>query len=96
MTYRLDMDRETRVLISHMSPAQKRKIKESFRAIAENPLQGKPLQDELEGFCSYRTGSLRIIYSIDRLRKAAHVVAVGPRRNIYEELKKELTSKKRG
>lgn len=94
--HRLDMDAETRVLISHMSPNPKRKIKEAFRTIARDPREGKPLQDRLFGLYSYRVGSLRIVYAVDTSRKIVHIVAVGPRRTVYSELERELAAKKRG
>ena len=94
MTYRLDMDQETRVLIGHMSPYRKRRIKASLKAIANDPFEGKPLQDELAGLYSYRIGSLRTIYSVERSKRTVHVVAIGPRRTVYDELERELLRKK--
>lgn len=93
MTYRLDMDGETRVLISHMAPVQKQKVKQALRAIAGNPSEGKPLQEQLYGLLSYRTGTLRVIYSVDKSKKVVHVVAIGPRRTVYEDLERVLGRK---
>ncbi len=87
------MDGETRVLISHMAPAQKYKLKEALRAVAGNPFEGKPLRDDLLGLYSYRVGAMRIIYSIDNSAKTVHVVAIGPRRTVYEELERLLGRK---
>ena len=95
MTYRLDMDGETRVLLSHLPPRPKRKVKESLRAIAKDPVLGKALQENLSGLYSYRIGSLRVIYSIDPSKKTVHVIAVGPRRTVYEQLERELAARKR-
>jgi mRNA-degrading endonuclease RelE of RelBE toxin-antitoxin system len=87
------MDGETRVLISHMAPARKHKIKQSLRNIAQDPSAGKTLQENLAGLQSYRVGPLRIIYSVDRLKKTVHVIAIGPRRTIYEELERLLAKR---
>jgi mRNA-degrading endonuclease RelE of RelBE toxin-antitoxin system len=95
MIHRLDMDAETRALISHMSPSPKRKIRESLRAIARDPAEGKPLQEELAGLRSYRVGALRIVYSVDSPKRAVHIIAIGPRRTIYSELEKEMAARKR-
>jgi len=95
MIYRLDLDAEARVLISHMSPTTKRKIRESLRTIAHNPYEGKPLQDELAGLLSYRVGTFRIVYSIDKTHKTIRVIVIGPRRSIYAELEREVMSKRR-
>lgn len=95
MTYQLDMDGETRTLITHMAPVQKRRIKEALRTIAGNPLGGKALQDELEGFYSYRVTGLRIVYSIHPTQKLVQVITIGPRRTIYQELEQLLSRKPR-
>jgi len=50
------------------------------------PGEGKPLQRELEGYKSFRIGKFRIIYRVTT--KEIEVVAVGPRRTIYEETKR--------
>jgi mRNA-degrading endonuclease RelE of RelBE toxin-antitoxin system len=84
------MDAETRSLVSHLSPARKRSIRESLRAIAADPSVGKPLREDLAGLSSYRVGSLRIVYSIEAPPKVVHVVAIGPRRTVYEEIEREL------
>jgi len=44
------------------------------------------LQRELEGYRSFRIGKFRIIYRA--LVKEIEIVAVGPRRTIYEETTK--------
>ncbi len=95
MTYQLDMDEEIHFLLRHLPPSRKKKLKESLKAIASNPQIGKPLQEDLRGFVSYRVGRIRIIYAVDRERKRVQIVAIGPRRNIYEELEKDLKSKKK-
>jgi len=48
------------------------------------PGEGKPLQRELKGYRSFRIGKFRIIYRV----MAKEIVAVGPRRTIYEETTK--------
>ena len=88
------MDVESRLIFAHLSPLRKKKIKEALRAVAHDPRVGKPLQEQLAGLLSYRVGSLRIIYQIHPTRKLVQVVAIGPRRSIYEELEKELSIKK--
>lgn len=94
MIYTIDMDGETRVLLSHLPPRSKRKVKESLRSIAKDPFLGKTLQENLSGLYSYRIGSLRVIYSLDPSKRAVHVVAVGPRRTVYEELERELAAQR--
>lgn len=94
MKYSLDVDDQTRMFIRHLSPSRKHKIKESLRMLARNPLSGKPLEEELEGFYTYRVGDLRIVYTINWSKKLLEVVTIGPRSHVYEEIEKELLSKK--
>lgn len=94
MVYQVDMDGKIRMLIRRLHPEQKRKIKESLRAIAKDPQSGKLLQDNLTGFISYRVATFRIIYSVDRKKRSVHIIAIGPRYSIYEDLEHELISKR--
>jgi len=49
-----------------------------------DPQAGKELRDDLAGLRSLRIGRFRIIYRIAR-RDLIELVAIGPRRSIYEE-----------
>lgn len=90
MIYQLDMDDETRTYLAHLPPVRKRKVKEAMRSIAHDPARGKALQQELTGLCSYRVGILRIVYMLNRPKRMVHVIALGPRQTIYEEVEKAL------
>ena len=80
-------------LIRGCHPQLKRKIKAGFRQILTEPESGKSLKDELAGLKSYRISKFRIIYRVTS-QQTIDIIAVGPRKNIYEEtyrlLKKEL------
>jgi mRNA-degrading endonuclease RelE of RelBE toxin-antitoxin system len=52
--------------------------------IITEPESGKSLKDELEGPKSYRISGFRIISRISS-KQAIDIVAVGPRKTIYEE-----------
>jgi mRNA interferase RelE/StbE len=71
-------------LIKGCHPQLKRKIRAGLRHILAEPESGKSLKDELEGLKSYRISRFRIIYRISS-KKAIDIVAVGPRKTIYEE-----------
>lgn len=71
-------------LIRNMHPYLKKKLKVSLQTILSEPHLGKALKDELEGLRSFRVSSFRIIYKIAD-KKQIEIVAVGPRKNIYEE-----------
>ena len=65
-------------------PKLKRKIRAGLQHIVTEPEAGKSLKDELEGLKSYRISRFRIIYRISS-KKIIDVVAIGPRKTIYEE-----------
>jgi mRNA interferase RelE/StbE len=66
-----------------LHPALKRQVRAALAQIVANPGAGKPLIRELTGLWSFRVGRWRIVYRIaaDRI---VELVAVGPRRTIYE------------
>jgi len=71
-------------LIRGCHPQLKRKIRAGLRHIVTEPEYGKSLKDELEGLKSYRIGRFRIIYRISS-KQIIDIVAIGPRKIIYEE-----------
>jgi mRNA interferase RelE/StbE len=74
---------EISVYIRSLHPALKKRIHNSLDQIRLQPGEGKPFQRELEGYRSFRIGRFRIIYRV--MVKEIEIVAVGPRRTIYEE-----------
>ena len=71
-------------LLRSLHPGLKRKIRAGSDAVREDPLAGKELRDDLSGLLSFRAGRFRIIYRIGP-RRVIEVIAVGPRRTVYEE-----------
>ena len=65
-------------------PQLKRKIRAGLRHIVTEPESGKSLKDELEGLKSYRISRFRIVYRMSA-KRIIDIVAIGPRRTIYEE-----------
>jgi len=65
-------------------PKLKRKIRAGLQHIMTEPESGKSLKDDLEGLKSYRISRFRIIYRISS-KKIIDLVAIGPRKTIYEE-----------
>jgi mRNA interferase RelE/StbE len=49
----------------------------------DDPACGKALKEELDGLRSYRFKRFRIIYRIGS--RSIDILAIGPRRSIYEE-----------
>ena len=71
-------------LLRGLHPKLKKKTRAALRVLSENPYEGKSLRDDLVGLKSYRIGRFRIIYRIFA-KKHIEVVAIGPRKCIYEE-----------
>lgn len=81
-------------IIRGIHPNLKKKIKASLQIILSDPFSGKSLKEKLEGLKSCRVSKFRIIYRISK-RKKIDVVAVGPRKSIYEETFKIITRERK-
>jgi mRNA interferase RelE/StbE len=71
-------------LIRTLHPAIKKKVRAALETIVSAPITGRALKEELAGLRSYRIGKLRIVYPLVG-DQTVEVVAIGPRRYIYEE-----------
>lgn len=71
-------------MVRGLHPELKRKVKSALKQILENPSSGKALKEELKGLNSYQVGKLRIIYR-PAARRVIEIVAIGPRKSIYQE-----------
>jgi mRNA interferase RelE/StbE len=76
---------ETAALIRGLHPQIKTLIKRSLKELIVQPYLGKRLKEEFEGLRSYRVKRYRIIYRIRMKEKLIEIVAIGPRKAIYEE-----------
>jgi mRNA interferase RelE/StbE len=76
-------------LIRNLHPAIKRKVRAGLQAIVDTLTCGKPLKEELAGLRSLRLSRFRIIYRLAEDR-AIEIVAIGPRRSIYDEPYRKL------
>jgi len=93
MPYKLRIQNDTVSLIRGLHPQLKKKIRGALQEITDDPLTGKALKDELHGLWSYRIKKIRIIYRFTS-KKHIDIVAIGPRKSIYEETYKLLKRKK--
>jgi mRNA interferase RelE/StbE len=79
-------------LVRGLHPDLKRKVRAGLDAIRVDPAAGKELRDELAGLRSLRVGRLRIVYRVAP-KHVIDLVAVGPRRSIYQETLRLLRRK---
>lgn len=91
--YRARYTAEAAERIRKFHPQVKREIKEGIRELLISPLAGHSLQFELAGLRSYRVRTYRIIYRIHDDESCLDIVFVGPRRNVYEELRTLLLAR---
>ena len=80
---RLKVPDDVATLIRGLHPDLKRRVRRSLGDILDDPEIGKPLRDELAGLRSCRIGRFRIVYQA--ITRAIAIVAIGPRRAIYQE-----------
>lgn len=94
MRYRLRVPGETAEFLRSLHPEIKRKIRAGLNIIVSEPDTGKSLRDELRGLKSVKIGRFRIIYKVAP-KRIVEIVAIGPRKTVYEEtyrlLKKSQT-----
>jgi len=83
-TLKLKIPNEVVKLIRGMHPHIKKKVRSALDDILNNPSSGKALRRELKGFSSFRVGRFRIIYSAAS-QGYIEIIAIGPRKVIYEE-----------
>ncbi|MEP6888763.1 MAG: type II toxin-antitoxin system RelE/ParE family toxin [Nitrospirales bacterium] len=87
---RIDIPPHVADVLRSLHPDLKRSLKAALRAIASDPHCGEPLLRKLAVLQKYRVRRFRIVYGIDRKSRVIQVMAIGPRRHIYEELAERL------
>lgn len=71
-------------MVRGLHPELKKRIKSAFAILVDDPYAGKALRNELAGLRSLRVKNMRIVYRLPA-KEVVEVVAIGPRRFIYEE-----------
>lgn len=94
MSYGVKLTETVSKILTNFHPDLKKHSKKALKEIARNPYLGKELQEELEGFLSYRFKRYRIIYTVDEQRKTLVVHLVWHRKDVYELLEKLIPASK--
>ncbi len=87
--YRLRVPGPIEELVRSLHPDLERKVRAGLDLIRTDPAVGKALRDELAELRSLRVGRFRIVYRI-AARRLIDLVAIGPRRTIYQETLRQL------
>ena len=83
-TYKIRASAEIVSFIRGTHPQLKRKIKLALKRIIDDPIVGKSLRDELKSLKSFKVSRLWIIYRKSS-KNIIEIIAIGPRKTIYEE-----------
>lgn len=94
-SFRYRVPDESARLLGTLHPLLKQKIRSGLEVLAREPRAGKALRDELAGLYSLRAGRFRIVYRLGA-RRIVEIVAIGPRKTIYEETLRLLRKESRG
>lgn len=86
MIYRVVIPPPVEKKIARPHPDLKQRIRAALDDLVKDPYQGKALKEELAGLYSYRVSKFRILYSIHKRILEVHVVAIGPRKTIYQSV----------
>lgn len=84
------------LLIRNLHPLIKADIRSALYFLVKNPNSGKALKEELHGLRSYRVKRYRVIYRIVAPETILEIIAIGPRKNIYEETFKIISKEGKG
>lgn len=76
-----------------LHPMLKKRVRDALQEILNDPSAGKALKDELKGLRSFRLKRFRIIYEVSASSRISNI-AIGPRKYIYEETLRLITSGK--
>ena len=90
--YKLKIPHETAGLIKNLHPDFRSRVKAALESILQDPHSGKALKDELNGLRSFRVRRFRLIYRVSS-GKIVEIIAIGPRKNIYEETFRLISKK---
>lgn len=88
--YKILYTKEAKTAIEKLSLKKKHQIKEAVERIANNPEIGKHLTQELKGLSSYCSGDYRIIYRIYHNEILVLILAIGHRKDAYEQVSRKF------
>ena len=83
--YTVVLSRQAEHFYRKLEEKIKGQVREYLISLEEEAYSGKRLHGDLKGNNSLRVGkNLRIIYTVSEKDKIVYVIALGPRRNVYE------------
>jgi len=84
LTYTVFLSRQAEKFYRKLKKNVKARVREALTILESKPYAGKRLHGELRQNYSMRVGKIRIIYTISEKAKTVYIVAMGPRKTIYQ------------
>lgn len=84
MKYIVVLSRQAERFYKRLEEKARKQLREALIVLEDNVYAGKRLHGDFKEFSSLRVGKLRVIYTISEKDKIVCVVAIGPRKTIYE------------
>jgi mRNA-degrading endonuclease RelE of RelBE toxin-antitoxin system len=92
MPYQVKLTETVSKRVVGFHPELKKRTKKALTEISQNPYAGKELQEDLEGYLSFRFKRYRVIYTIEEEEKTVTVYLIWHRRDVYELFAKLIGS----
>ena len=85
--FRIELSNQAGKILEKMiakEPQMYKRVARVLDNLEEDPFLGKALKGQLKGRYSYRIGSFRIIYKVQRNILIIYVIDIGHKRDIYK------------
>ena len=82
--YNVVLSRQAENFFKKLDGRVKVKVRECLISLEEEIYAGKRLHGDLKENYSLRIGKLRVIYTVSEKDRTVYVVAIGPRRTVYQ------------
>jgi mRNA-degrading endonuclease RelE of RelBE toxin-antitoxin system len=84
LKYTVLLSRQAEKFYKNLEEKLKAQVRECLIGLEDQAYAGKRLHGDLKENCSLRVGKLRIIYTISEKDKIVYVIAMSPRKTIYQ------------
>ncbi len=82
--YTVVLSRQSERFFKKLERNDKTNISACLISLEEDAYSGKRLHGDLKENFSLRIGKLRVIYSVSEKNKVVYIIAIGPRRSVYQ------------
>lgn len=90
MSWRIDYTAQAARGVRKLDPQIRHRVRAAAETLRQDPYRGKPLQFQLKGMRSWRTGDYRIVWRVREMAVEILIVEIGHRREIYDKVRSRL------